>query len=342
MARAKRLWALAVLLASFLLTPAATASAAGAQRPIEPVCEDLSLDPSYFSDWIHLRTSPHAIDESDDETDITITATINGEALDTETTVALWVYWEAVNIEEDVDFRFKESELPTITIPAGQKSGCVKVDVEPIEDNIDEGDGEHLIFEGTHSGGKSVLGSSGLWINDNDTISKVVSLEVHDSDVSEDDCPGLAFDGTSVSYVAGQCFPLDVQVRARLSGAATARYDINVKIDSDLGGTASGALKGTVTEQQASAYDYLYSTPAPFTLTIPAGSFDSAWSDEVQLNEEFRIFPIDDDLADGDKTITLSGCVGGTCALETYYGYTLNPAVINFLDDEPGVNVGGL
>ncbi len=324
-------------LAAFLLTPSA---AAPAEAQTAPVCEDIPGD-SYFPGWILLQTSPHSIDESAGETAVTITAEINGPALDRDTTVALWGDWESsVFPQEGVDFTFREDELPTITIPAGEVRGCATIHIDPIEDNIDEGDGEHLAFEGTHSGGKLVLASSGLWINDNDTVSKVVNLEITDwvDVIAETDCRGLRLAQTSVGTVltsrVGQCLHLPVYVKARLSGSVAAGHDVTVTFDNTLRGTARGILfQRSVTEQQASAYDYIYTAgiPASWSLTIPAGSLVSPAAAAVHGAFPFILYPIDDAVQDGLKTIDVWGSLG---PLLSGNGWRVNPATISLQDDE--------
>ncbi len=327
----------ALALFAFLLTPAAAAPAAAQTAP---VCEDIP-DNSNFPGWIMLQTSPHSIDESAGETAVTITAEINGPALDSDTAVSLWIDWDSLILEEGVDLAIREDPLPTITIPAGETRGCATVHVDPIEDNIDEGSRDQLLFDGTHSGGKLVLASSGLWINDNDTVSKVVNVEVNIPNIirvmSEADCPGLRLAPTSIGTVLqiqGQCRWSTMQVTVTLEGSVVAAHDVTVTFDNTLGGTASGILfQRSVTEQQASGYDYIYKagTPAPWSLTIPAGSFTSPSAASIYGASQFSIYPIDDAVQDGLKTIDVSGSLG---PLLSGNGWRMNPFTITLQDDE--------
>ena len=105
-------------------------------------------DDETASTSIALSTNPHTISEGADETTGTITATLDGKALDADATVSIAID-AASAATRDVDYRILF--ITPLTIPAGQISGSVVFAIAPISDDADEGN-ETITVTGTIDG----------------------------------------------------------------------------------------------------------------------------------------------------------------------------------------------
>ena len=85
---------------------------------------------------ITLTAQPATVREDDGVTTITITATLDGAAREEDTTVLVAIS-PLSTAEHDMDYAALVP--PSITIPAGSKSGSVEVRIEPIADSLVEG-----------------------------------------------------------------------------------------------------------------------------------------------------------------------------------------------------------
>ncbi|MDE0554901.1 MAG: leucine-rich repeat domain-containing protein, partial [Candidatus Poribacteria bacterium] len=85
---------------------------------------------------ITLTAQPATVREDDGVTTITITATLDGAAREEDTTVIVAISLLST-AERDMDYAALVP--PSITIPAGSKSGSIEVRIEPIADSLVEG-----------------------------------------------------------------------------------------------------------------------------------------------------------------------------------------------------------
>ena len=102
-------------------------------------------DDETASTSIALSADPHTISEGADNTVGTITATLDGKALDADAAVSIAID-AASAATRDVDYRIL-FDTP-LTIPAGQISGSVAFAISPISDAADEGN-ETITVTGT-------------------------------------------------------------------------------------------------------------------------------------------------------------------------------------------------
>ncbi|MCE2447957.1 MAG: putative Ig domain-containing protein [Candidatus Latescibacteria bacterium] len=105
-------------------------------------------DDETASTSISLSANPHTVSEADGNTELTITATLDGKVLDADAEVTLSVD-SGSEATRDVDYR--ALFLPVLTIPAGEVSGSTSLFIDPISDEEDEGN-ETITLNGAIDG----------------------------------------------------------------------------------------------------------------------------------------------------------------------------------------------
>ena len=129
----------------FLAVQATVAAKSGASARTD----DIKIaDDETASASIALSVNPHTISEGADNTVGTITATLDGKALDADATVSIAID-VASAATRDVDYRMLFTT--PLTISAGQISGSVAFAIDPISDDADEGN-ETITVSGTIDG----------------------------------------------------------------------------------------------------------------------------------------------------------------------------------------------
>ena len=104
----------------------------------EVLATDIELrDDETPSTSIELSADPNALGENDDLTVVTVTATLDGKALEEDATVHLAIDNES-SAQRDLDYAALFT--PMIEIPAGSITGTVNFYVDPVADNLEEGD----------------------------------------------------------------------------------------------------------------------------------------------------------------------------------------------------------
>ena len=193
-------------------------------------------DDDVASTSLSLSVNPSSLGESAASTPVTVTATLDGGTLSSDTTVTLTLGGTATAGTDYAD----PGTLPSITITAGQISAAAMIDIDPAQDSVDEGTGETVIVGGTATGGLRV-NSATIGLPDDDTVSSTITLSATPSSVNERDA------GTAVA----------IEVRATLGSGVTRAVDTTVSLS--LSGSATG---GT---------DYTATLPSPPHVVIPAG-----------------------------------------------------------------------
>ena len=104
----------------------------------ETLATDIELrDDETPSTSIALSADPSTLSENDDLTVVTVTATLDGKALEEDATVRLAIDDES-SATRDLDYAALFT--PMIEIPAGSITGTVDFYVDPVADNLEEGD----------------------------------------------------------------------------------------------------------------------------------------------------------------------------------------------------------
>ena len=115
----------------------------------ETLLTDIKIrDDETPSTSIELSADPSTLSENDDLTTITVTATLDGKALEEDATVHLAID-NASSATRDVDYAALFT--PMIDIPAGSITGTMNFYVDPAADNLEEGD-EIIRLVGTIDG----------------------------------------------------------------------------------------------------------------------------------------------------------------------------------------------
>ena len=84
-----------------------------------------------------LSVSPHTVSEDAGATDLTVTATLDGQVLDADATVILSID-PASSATRDLDYSAMFN--PSLVIPAGAASGTITLRLDPVPDREEEGD----------------------------------------------------------------------------------------------------------------------------------------------------------------------------------------------------------
>ena len=227
------------------------------------------------STGIVLSVDPASLAEAAGATAVTVTAELDDGALSTETTVTLSLSGTAAS-GAGKDYTFTPTTLPTITIPANQVAGTAVINIDPLQDVVDEGEGEAITVGGTHSGSLTVTATN-ITITDDDTAGSTIALSVSPDSVDENAAGDS--DGN-----------IEITVTATLEGATTRNADTVVTLTSTPGGTAT---RNT---------DYTH-TALPASITIAA--------EAASGSATFKVNPTDDSDLEGPETIVVSGSLSG-------------------------------
>ena len=219
---------------------------------------------------ITLSADPARVPEEAGATNVTVTASTDGDTFAADRTVT-------VSIGADGDAAVAGSDYATvsgftITIAAGRTSGSSTFVLTPIDDQVVEGD-EPLTVAGSSPG-----------------------LVVHDTDVTivDDDYTEITLTADP-ARVPEDAAPTTVTVTASTDGdtfAADRTVTVSIGADGD------AAVAGSD-----------YETVSDFTITIAAG--------RTSASESFILTPIDDQVVEGDETLTVAGSSPGLVVHDT-------------------------
>ena len=287
------------------------------------VSTDIEIsDDETSSTSIALSVSPHEVSEDAGTTDVSVTATLDGQALAEDVTVSL-IISNTSTAMRDVDYAVDLT--PLIEIPAGSTIGVTLLTLRPIADDIAEGN--EII---------KLVGMIGGLVGDEAEI--VLSDRVVEPEEPEEpEEPGdgsLAFaadaEVADQSYTAGTAID-DLVLPAASGGTGTRTYSVlsvlpaGLSFDADtrtLSGTPSAATDGAVVviytvSDEAGTVDLL-----TFSITVnPAMSTSFGFAAAVDDQTYTAGTAIDD--------LVLPAASGGTGTL-TYSILTTLPAGLEF------------
>jgi len=190
-------------------------------------------DDDVASTGISLSLSHSRLREAAASTSVRVTAEVNNGAPTTDTTVKLVLTGTATS---GTDFTAPSSlsdNTVDITISANQVSGSASFNIDPTQDNIDEGTGETIIFGavGGQSAGLPVpVSTATLTITDDETASVALSVDTDpgagtSTSLGEDD------DSTAVTVTATLSHPRSDDTTVTLSAlAGTATEDTDYTV----------------------------------------------------------------------------------------------------------------
>ena len=245
---------------------------------------------------ITLAATPDRVDEDAGETELTVTATLDGTTrMANDVTVDLEL-GGSIAAQEDGS---KPASV-TLTISAGQASGTTTVNMTPDDDEFSNG--ERTVTIGGSADGFDVTEAT-VAITDDEVAPTGVTLTLSQDSVSES---------------AGRT---NITVTAALTGGAPRSEQTEIPL------TVQGVSVTTTTSEEdeeedgeitiaATSGDYMISD---VTLTIPAGQ------DTGTGVLEFT--PTNDNLAEGDETAHVSGT--------SQEGLEVTPALLTIVDDDP-------
>ena len=251
---------------------------------------------------ITLTVSPATVGERAGETEITVTATVNGTTryVDAKTvTVSVGGGTAISDTDYDAVANFD------ITIAAGEASKVGTFDLTPTEDDLHEGN-ETINVSGTS--GSLTITPATVTINDDDDAPSGITLSV-DTNGSTAGTP---------STVAEDAGTTVVTVTATVNG--TTRY-VDAKT------VAVSVADGTA----ASPADY--AAVNNFSITIAAGAASHAGS--------FTVTPVDDDLDESNETINVTGTLSSVTITGATVTLTDNDDPVSFSIADAEATEGG-
>ena len=234
------------------------------------VSTDIEIsDDETASTSIALSVNPHSVSEDAGTTDVSVTATLDGQALAADATVSLSID-NSSTAQRDVDYSVEFT--PLIQIPAGSTIGVTLLTLRPVDDDIAEGD-EIIKLAGTIAG--LVGDEAELLLSDNDQ-----AMAPPDAP----DAPGdgsLAFSGTiaSQTYTAGTAIDA-FMLPAASGGTGALTYSLVGTLPAGLSyDTATRVLSGTPTAATDGAVSVTYivvdesgaAAVLIFSITVNAG-----------------------------------------------------------------------
>ena len=229
---------------------------------------------------ITLSASPNTLGEDDGETDITVTATLNGSARASATVVTIGAL--AGTATKGTDYAVNTA-LTSVTIPANETSGTGTLTITPTDDSVVEGAEEITIPGSTTVSGLSVSSATVTLTDDN----KTTPTPTDDKDKAE-----LSISGPAANVAEGSDATFTVTLSASVSKQVQVAWSAPLGTDaaesSDLSatsGTVTFAAGSTAGATQSitimAADDALSETVESFTITL--GTITSDLSDQLSL-----------------------------------------------------------
>ncbi len=220
---------------------------------------------------ITLTAKPTSVKEEDSGTTVTVTAATDGDTFPTDTTVRVKVGKVGDSATSGTDYSAVNPF--DITIKKNKSSGTGTFTLTPTDDNIIEGD-ESLTVSGVSSG--LTVESASLTIKDNEKPKIILDMEPY-LEANPDKLPENA-GATRVTVTAGT------------EGGV---FDLDREIYVTVGKDGDSAVFGTD-----------WDTPLRnFHVKITAG--------ETEGKKTFTLTPTDDDIVEGDESLTLEGSAAG-------------------------------
>ena len=227
---------------------------------------------------ITLSASPSSLGEDDAATSITVTATLNGSTLPSDTTVTIGTFAGSATKGTD----YTATTLASITIPASTASGNGTLTITPTDDSVVEGD-ETITIPGSTTVGLSVT-SATVTLTDDD---KSTTDAPDDKDNAELSIAGPASnvaEGSDASFTV----TLSESVAAEVTVAWSAPLATDAAESSDLSATsgtvtfpANSSAGATQTITITASDDALSETSESFTVTL--GTITSTLSSQLSL-----------------------------------------------------------
>ncbi|MDE0519187.1 MAG: hypothetical protein OXH71_00540, partial [Candidatus Dadabacteria bacterium] len=281
------------------VTVSATASGGGVAAPASKTLtieDDDATPPTALTITVDTDSNTggdqNSVAEGAGETTVTVTATLDGNSrFGVDKTVTVKVGKNNDTAIEGTDYE-TVNDL-TFTLKAGEASGSKEFTLTPINDGIDEQD-ETISVEGTLEG--LTVTHDSITITDDDEAPSGLTITVDTDSVTDEN-------QNSVDEDAGAT---TVTVTATLDGASRFADPQIVTVTVGAGSDNTAATEGTD-----------YETVADFEITINPGAASGS--------KEFTLTPINDDLAEEDETISVTG---------TLAGVTVTHASITITDDD--------
>ena len=207
-----------------VLTGATTVVSTGGNQVVDDDTPEAALPLGVFSatgiilddddppTGITLSVSPATVAEDAGETELTVTATLNGSiTLSVDTQVSVMVSGGTATESEDYT-----AATAMLTIPAGQMTATGDLSLTPVDDDLYEKGGETVQVTGTASGLE--VTPAEVTITDNDSPPTGVILSVVPNSVTEGTTKNLE---VTAEYTGGSPFSVDAEVMLLLQGRSS-------------------------------------------------------------------------------------------------------------------------
>ena len=223
---------------------------------------------------ITLSANPSSLGEDDAATLVTVTATLNGSTLPSDTVVTIGTL--AGSATKDTDYTV--TSLATITISANSSTGTGTLTVTPTDDDVVEGD-ETISIPGTTTVSGLSVTSATITLTDDD---KGTTGDPNDKDSAE-----ISISGPSANASEGSDATFAVTLSAAVSNEVTVAWTATGNTDdySPTSGAvtfAAGSAAGATEDIDITATDDVLSETAEgFTVTL--GTITSTLSSQISL-----------------------------------------------------------
>ena len=228
---------------------------------------------------IALSASPSTLGEDDAETTVTVTATLNGGTLPSDTVVTIGTFTGGATEGTD----YTATALASVTIRANSSTGSGSLKITPIDDSVVEGDETITIPGSTTVSGLSVTSATVTLTDDDKTTTEVPD---------DKDSAVLSITGPGSNVAEGGDAEFTVTLSQSVAAEVQVGWSAPLGTDSAEGSDLS-ATSGTVTFAAGSAAgatqtititatdDALSETAEGFTVTL--GTITSTLSSQLSL-----------------------------------------------------------
>ena len=227
-------------------------------------------DDDEASTGIMVRLSPERVDEGGGAKTVTVTAALNGAALTVDTDVSVQVRaGTGAGVASATDFAAVPAAL-VLTIRAGETEARGTFRLTPVDDDLDEGDGETV----------EVTGSA--------TVSGTLSVSVYALTIVDDDGRGLEVSRTALTVTEGSSATYTVRLASLPTGPVTVAVsvpdnaDVTVMPESLAFSVANWSGRQTVTVEAADDPDG-DADMATVTHAATGGGYDGITGSDVAV-----------------------------------------------------------
>ena len=267
-----------------------------------------------------LTVSPMELSETDDETEVTVTATLPRMTQDAPRTVSLTLGGEAETDGSDYD---AASDNPgTIEFDAGENTKSVTLKLNPDDDGLLEGD-ETIVISGAITGTNIRLKSATIILRDEQRAMITLTTDV-------DELLESGGESVTVTVKATQSSKIVVPTVVTLAKGGSAIKGVDYEVSGDgtitiVAGTTENTTELTFTPVDDLMFENLDGETIVISGTTPEDNVVHPVTIALIDNNmiplaSFTVDPVEINEGDGDTEVTITAILGGTSGEEIEIG----------------------